>query len=311
MQLRHLRYFVKVVEAGSISRAAAMIHVAQPALSQQIAELEERLGVDVLQRHARGVRPTPAGEVLYREAVAILRQMERLPGIVRSSGGEPEGTVEVGMSSTLAANLGGDFIQACREHLPKVIVRFRVSDSETLKSNLGAQTIDLALVFEAQLPASYSRRPLFRQRLYYLDATRTDGKAATISVARLAKLPLVLPGASNLVRQVLDPKFREMKEPPNIVSEGDQFATIMSIVRQGLGGTVLPLGRWPSEDGERLPPPLLIEPPLYLTASVLWSADAALSRATEAVRAVLTNLVTDHVEKGDVPGLEVAKVPEP
>ncbi|MEI9899681.1 MAG: LysR family transcriptional regulator [Hyphomicrobium sp.] len=59
MQLRHLRYFVKIVEAGSFSRAATTIHVAQPALSQQIAELEERLGVPVLQRHARGVRPTP------------------------------------------------------------------------------------------------------------------------------------------------------------------------------------------------------------------------------------------------------------
>ena len=66
MQFRHLRYFVKIVEAGSFSRAAATIHVAQPALSQQIADLEDRMGVPLLQRTPRGVRPTPAGEVLYR-----------------------------------------------------------------------------------------------------------------------------------------------------------------------------------------------------------------------------------------------------
>jgi len=311
VQLRHLRYFVKVVEAGSISRAAATIHVAQPALSQQIAELEARLGVTVLQRHARGVRPTPAGEVLYREAVAILRQIEQLPGIVRSSGGEPEGTVEVGMSSTLAAALGGSFIQTCRERLPKVIIRFRVSDSETLKSNLTARTLDLALVFEAHLTASFGRWPLFRQRLFYLDATRPEREAGTISVERMAKLPLVLPGPSNLVRQVLDQEFGALKERPNIVSEGDQFATLVSIVRQGLGGTVMPLGRWPDDADARLPPPLLIEPPLFLSASILWSPEVTLSRAAEAVRAVLAERVAEHAESSHMPGLEVLDAPEP
>src|SRR5262249_39560765 len=101
MQFRHLRYFVKVVEAGSFSRAAANIHVAQPALSQQVAELEERLGFTLLERNSRGVRATPAGEVLFREASSILRQLEQLPGIVRSSSGEAEGTVSLGMAVTI------------------------------------------------------------------------------------------------------------------------------------------------------------------------------------------------------------------
>src|ERR1700742_2604812 len=100
MQFRHLRYFVKIVEAGSFSRAATTIHVAQPALSQQIGELEEQLGLSLLHRSARGVRPTAAGEVLYREASSILRLMEQLPGVVRSSSGETEGSVALGMSST-------------------------------------------------------------------------------------------------------------------------------------------------------------------------------------------------------------------
>ena len=103
MQFRHLRYFVKIVEAGSFSRAAAAIHVAQPALSQQIAELEARMGVALLVRSARGVRPTAAGDILYREASAILRDLEQLPGIVRSSGGEAEGAVRVGFASMIAA----------------------------------------------------------------------------------------------------------------------------------------------------------------------------------------------------------------
>ena len=84
MQFRQLRYFVKIVEAGSFSRAASVVHVAQPALSQQVAELEERLGVMLLQRSARGVLPTAAGEIFYKEASAILHQLDQLPSVVRS-----------------------------------------------------------------------------------------------------------------------------------------------------------------------------------------------------------------------------------
>jgi LysR family nitrogen assimilation transcriptional regulator len=90
MQHRQLRYFVKIVEAGSFSRAAALIYIAQPALSQQIAELEEGLGTSLLKRSARGVRPTAAGEVLYREASALLKDLDQLPEIVRSSIGGPQ-----------------------------------------------------------------------------------------------------------------------------------------------------------------------------------------------------------------------------
>ncbi|MEH2586548.1 LysR substrate-binding domain-containing protein [Bradyrhizobium sp. AZCC 1721] len=305
MQLRHLRYFVKIVEAGSFSRAAATIHVAQPALSQQIAELEEELGVPVLQRHARGISPTPAGEVLYREAVVILRRIEQLPGIVRSTGGEPDGVVALGMSSTLAATVGGPFIQTCRERLPKVMVKFHISDSETLKREISTHALDLALLFEDQFAAGYSRAPLFRQRLYYIGDKRISRSTGTISMEKLAKLPLVLPTAPNILRSVLDREFAGIGVSPNIVSEGDQLSSIMSLVRQGLGGTVLPRGFEHGEGAADLGVPSLIEPPLFLTASVMWSSDTALSRAAEAVRLALADYVIALTREHVYPGLEL------
>lgn len=306
MQLRHLRYFVGIVDAGSFSRAANTLHVAQPALSQQIAELEESLGVPLLQRHARGVRSTPAGEVLYREAVAILRQIEQLPGIVRSTGGEPEGTVSLGMSSTLADGIGGSFIQSCRSLLPKVMVKFKAADSETLKADIARQRIDLALAFEDELVAGFSRRPMFRQRLYYV-ASGTKKAAGTISLQRLSELTLVLPGKSNIVRRLLDRQFAALGITPRIASEGDQLSTIMSMVHQGLGGTVLPRGRWRADSEFALAPPMLIEPPLFLTASVLWSGEAASSRAAEAVKFALIDFVTSYIRDEAMPGLELVQ----
>jgi LysR family nitrogen assimilation transcriptional regulator len=153
IQLRHLRYFVCIVDAGDLSRAATTLFVAQPALSQQMAELEQDLGLALLQRSARGVRPTPAGEVLYREAMAILRHVEKLPDIVHDSGGEVAGSVSLGTSSTVASFLAEPFIEACRAALPRVSLSLVTEDSMTLKSRLAAHILDLAVVFEeAQTP---------------------------------------------------------------------------------------------------------------------------------------------------------------
>ncbi len=167
MQYRHLSYFVKIVETGSFSRAAATIHVAQPALSHQIADLEERLGCCAVAPERARVRPTPAGEVLYREASAILRQMEKLRGVVRSAGGEAEGTVSLGLAASLTA-LVGPFIETCRSAHPKVTLKFSDSDSESLEARIEANANRISpWCFEPEFVSHYSRKPLFRQRLFF------------------------------------------------------------------------------------------------------------------------------------------------
>src|ERR1700750_3034933 len=126
MQYRHLYYFVKIVEAGSFSQAARTIHVAQPALSQQIAELEASLGISLLQKSARGVRPTAAGQRFYEEASSILRRYEDLSGLVRSGMGEVAGLVSLGMPASLSTTLVGPFIEQCRTAMSnRMMIRTR------------------------------------------------------------------------------------------------------------------------------------------------------------------------------------------
>lgn len=301
MQLRHLRYFVKIVEAGSFSRAATTIHVAQPALSQQIAELEEQLGLSLLHRSARGVRPTAAGEVLYREASSILRQMEQLPGIVRSSNGEAVGTVGLGMSSTLAATLAGRVIDTCRTTLPKVSLKLAVADSETVRARVEAHTLDMALVFEDEMVPTFARRPLFRQRLYLVRSEAEQSPDVVIPLAELARLPLILPDQANVTRRMLDRIFASERLEPHVVAEADQFSSMLSAVRTGVGATVIPIGDL-AELGRGLAPPVLIEPPLYLTGSIISSSDYPLAHAGEAVRDVLTQLIHEHLQQAAPPG---------
>jgi len=305
MQFRQLRYFVKIVEAGSISRAATTIHVAQPALSQQIADLEAQLGVTLLQRSARGVRPTSAGEILYREASTILRLLERLPTVIRSSEGAIEGVVSLGMSSTLAGTLAGSFIEACREALPKVVLKFIAADSQTVKARIEAQTLDLAIVFEDELSSVFFRKPLLRQRLYLVCRDRPRGLNATsIPLERVADMPLILPGAANVLRGVVDRAFASACVIPRIVVEADVLSSILSAIRTGIGNAILPKGDFSDIAGYEETEALLIEPALFLTASIISSADFPLTQAGESVRNLLEDFVKSRLDAAIAPGAE-------
>ncbi|HMO44399.1 MAG TPA: LysR substrate-binding domain-containing protein [Rubrivivax sp.] len=294
VQLRHLRYFVGIVDAGSLSRAATTLYVAQPALSQQMAELEQQLGVPLLHRSARGVRPTPAGEALYREAQAILRRVEKLPQIVRDSGGEVAGAVSLGMSSTVASFLAGPFIEACRSALPRVSLSLVTEDSLTLKARIAAHGLDLAVVFEQeQEPApGRTRMALFRQRLYLVDRKKLPGHARAVPLQRVAALPLVLARAPNALRSVLDRAFAEAGLQPQVVAETNLLSGMPAAVHAGAGATVVPRGDFTALLGRGALAAAPIEPPLYLTACVVQDAGGAPTRAADAVRALLAGVIT-------------------
>jgi LysR family transcriptional regulator, nitrogen assimilation regulatory protein len=304
MQFRQLRYFVKIVDAGSFSRAASVVHVAQPALSQQIAELEERLGVMLLQRSARGVRPTAAGEILYREASAILHQLDQLPSAIRPSSGEPEGTVSLGLISSLAPKLVGGILEECRTSLPKVTIRMSDADSLGLESRIAAGSVDLAVLYEDEFTTALTRNPLFRQKLYVISLEPLAGQTNVISLRRLAEMPLVLPGLTNGRRVLIERVFADAKLTPKIALEADSLSSEMWAVRNKIGCTVLPVGDMSHFGPNAFAKPLLIEPAIHLTCSLVHSADLPLTNAGEAVRDFLLNFIERRVSQADMPGTE-------
>jgi LysR family nitrogen assimilation transcriptional regulator len=304
MQFRQLRYFVKIVDAGSFSRAASVVHVAQPALSQQIAELEERLGVMLLQRSARGVRPTAAGEILYREASAILRQLDQLPRAIRPSSAEPEGMVSLGFVSSLASKLVGGILEECRASLPKVTIRVSDADSLGLESRIAAGLVDLAILYEDEFTTALTRQPLFRQKLYLISLESLPGQANVISLGRIAEMPLVLPGRTNGRRVLIERVFADANLKPDIALEADSLASEMWAVRNKIGCTILPVGDMSDFGPHAFAKPLLIEPPIHFTCSLVHSADFPLTNAGEALRDFLLGFIERRVSQADMPGTE-------
>ncbi|WP_213739865.1 LysR substrate-binding domain-containing protein [Bradyrhizobium sp. dw_411] len=303
MQYRHLYYFVKIVEAGSFSQAARTIHVAQPALSQQIAELEASLGMPLLQRSARGVRPTVAGEKLYEEASSILRQLDNLPGLIRSSTGEIQGTVSVGMPASLSTTLVGPFIETCRKAYPKVTLKFVDGDSEFLREEVEKGRLDLALAYEDEFFPVVLRQPLFRQNHYLISSKLSAPTAGSIiSLREVAKIPLVLPGPLNARRMVIDRTFAEAGLSLNLAAEAVTVSSELSAVRSGAGSTILNLGDMSGFSLDDFAEPRLIEPTFYLTCCIIWSSEFPLTLAAEGVKKVLIDFLKDSIHKTKRPG---------
>jgi LysR family transcriptional regulator, nitrogen assimilation regulatory protein len=304
MQFRQLRYFVKIVDAGSFSRAATVVHVAQPALSQQVAELEERLGVMLLQRSARGVRPTAAGEILYKEASEILHQLDQLPSAISPRSREPKGTVSLGFAVSLAPKLVGGVLEECRTKLPKVTLRMSDGDSLSLEDRIGSNSIDLAVLYEDEFATALTRRPLFRQKMYLISRLPLPDHENPISLERIAEIPLVLPGVPNGRRALIDRVFAAAKLTPNIVLEADSLSSEMWAVRTDVGCTILPVGDISHFGPHAFAKPILIEPPMYLICSIAYSAGFPLTNAGEAVREFLLSFMERRLQQPDMPGTE-------
>src|SRR5690606_10662864 len=120
MKIRQLQYFIRVVEMQNITRAAESLHIAQPALSQQISLLEEELGVKLLMRRAKGVTATTEGNLLYRHAQTILRQVENTKSLLNKSNNQISGKVSIGLASSTARLISLPLLTAAKKSYPSV-----------------------------------------------------------------------------------------------------------------------------------------------------------------------------------------------
>jgi LysR family nitrogen assimilation transcriptional regulator len=178
------------------------------------------------------------------------------------------------------------------------------SDSLELRSRIDDKTLDLAIVFEDVPTAGYARKALFRQRLFLIRRTRKARSPSSITLKEIAELPLILPSPPNLSRALIDRVFGEAGLSPNIVAETDAFSGMMSAVQAGMGNAIVPKGDFSDVPGHGGVLPLLIEPPIYLTANVVSSIEVPLTRAGEAVRDLLAVFVKAHLEDKVVAGAE-------
>lgn len=289
--LRQLQYFVSIADAGSFSRAAALIHIAQPALSIQIANLEALLDVKLFCRTVRGVSLTQAGEILYSQARSILRQVEQLPSLIKATEPDLSGEVVIGMPSSLVSSLVVRLIKECRQRFPKIYLKIAEGNSVRLRERVLSGEIEIALSFQEKNIPGLQQKRLFRQRLYYVTQPGSDVEfGQPVSHRELSETPLILPSNPNILRVTVEEVLRKQGFGINAIADINSFHMVGCAVRNGLGGGVLPLMA-ESEDLDNRP----IEPPIYVTASLITSNMTPLSAAALHVHALLVELTNQAI----------------
>lgn len=240
MELRQLRYFVRVVELGSMGRAAADLGVVVSALSQQISRLEGELATRLLQRTAAGVRPTDAGLAFLRQAQLALRHVDDAARAARSA--RLAGHVSVGLAPSTASVLALPFLQAMNERYPDVRLRLVEAMSGDVAAMLNARQIDLAVLFDGTVARRWSQQPLLDEQLFLIAAPALAGvpTGRSVRLKQLAALPLVLPSAAHGLRAVIDAAFAHAGVTPRAVLEVDGLAVLLDAVRAGIGATLQP-----------------------------------------------------------------------
>ena len=316
MELRQLRYLVRVVELGSISRAAADLGLVQSALSQQITRLESELSTRLLRRTARGVAPTEAGLAFFREAQLALRHADQAVRAAQQA--RLSGSVTIGLAPTTAAVLGLPLMQEMRSRYPDVRLHMVEGMSGHLTAMLNARELDLAVLFDTRADLDQQAGdhrwqvvPLLEEELYLIRRRSPEdgpGEPPAITLADLGDEPLILPTRPHGLRSTLDKSFAAARATPNVVLEIDSLAMVMAAVEARLGSSLQPwaaLGRYP--DGEQRFQLTRIADPQARRFNLLCTLpDEELSPAGLAARVVLRDCVERLVASGEWRGTALA-----
>jgi LysR family nitrogen assimilation transcriptional regulator len=244
MDTRRLYSFVKIVDAGSITRAADILHIAQPALSQQLSMLEAEFKQQLLIRSKRGVAPTEAGRALYRQAQLILRQIDQAHAAVSVSGRAPAGSVSVGLAPySTGAALALPLLRTVRDRYPDILLHINENFGGVISEAIMTGRMDMAFIYGAGPIRGVQFEPMRTEDLYLVAASGSAVRGAgadEVSVEDLADVGLLLPSRIHTIRKVVDAAFQRAALEPKVVGEIESVLTLVSAIRADLGATVLP-----------------------------------------------------------------------
>jgi LysR family transcriptional regulator, nitrogen assimilation regulatory protein len=295
MNLRRLKYFVKIVDVGSLTQAAELLFIAQPALSQQLATLEGEVRQQLLVRTKRGVTPTEAGKVLYRHAQIILRQCDQAQVDMEAAGLGISGQVSVGLApGTAASALALPLLRTVRARHPGILLYLNENYGSTLSELIMNGRMDLAVLYGDKAVHGLTFMALLKEPLFLVGPASMPAPAQPVRLADLRDIELFLPRPYNVVRKLVDGAFTRIGLAPRIAAEIESAFTLSAAIADGLAATILPAsmarevsgscGAWQFQ---------IVDPVIEAPLALCQSDHLPLSEPAQAVKEILLELVGD------------------
>jgi LysR family nitrogen assimilation transcriptional regulator len=309
MDLRDLRAFVAIAEAGSLMAAAKTLNSSPPALSARLKNLEGELGTTLFVRWARGLSLTDQAREFLVHSYAILKQAEDAKASILGRDKPPSGVVRLGIPGSLVGILSVPLIETCLRELPQVRLRIVESMSGYLTRWLREGMVDATLLFGTYAPedSGASVQPILEEELYlgtydpsllrpFLNAHEE------LPMTAIGSLRLVMPGPEHGLRSLVEATARRHGVPLDIAIEIDASPQIFELVRRGHGSTICSLAArhfGAPPDGAGLPQLhtfRIVDPGFQRTVSLATPLNRPSSRATTAVARLAVDILTALAE---------------
>lgn len=304
VNFKTLRSFVTAVESRSLSAAAQALRVAQPALSQHIAALEDHFKQKLLLRSSAGVTPTAGGRELYRHAALMLAQLDQAERDVARMASGLSGTVSVGLATySTTSLLSTPLLKSVRERHPDISLFINDNFGLVLSEMVMTGRMDMAIIYAPKQLKGVVLQPLLVEELFFIAPPGTAlpaGSDDAIALADIAGMDLLLPGRTHYLRRLIDTAFAKLQVQPRVVAEIESAQTLREAIEAGLGATILPRALAGTFTGAAAPiVRRVVQPTIETTVSLCVSDHLPMSEPALAVRDILAQLVEDLVACAD------------
>ncbi len=240
MELDQLRSFVAVAEARSFTRAASLVHLSQPAISRQIARLETELGTRLFERYGRRVECTADGKLLLPLARNILARADDASRMIREHAGTLSSKVSLGSTGTVFAHLLAPILASFIKTYPKVHLDLVEREDVLLEEAVMSGELDCAIVTAWGSPRVASTRILTEEILLLVSSDHHLAGSSPVPLSSLADEPIVLPGHSMNMSNLLMDVCRRAGFEPKVPYRASYVELTKALVRQGLGVALVP-----------------------------------------------------------------------
>jgi LysR family nitrogen assimilation transcriptional regulator len=302
MTPRQLKYFLRISELKSFTKAAAVLHVAQPALSRQIQQLEADLGVQLFVRSDSGVTLTDAGKALSTRAVKLLDHLASVRDEISSFSDEIHGQLKFGIPPSFFDLLTSPLIQQYRAQFPAVELTIIEDISSSIHEQILNGRLDLGIVLSIESMNRLTYRNLFDEQLFIAGAHGLLDDQQSLNLEAITSRPLILTQQSNSMRMILEEILRVRHISHNVVLETNSTRLQSEMAAAGVGFTVLPYSAISKEveSGKLTATPL---EDLKVTWTLVYSKERELGSAAQHLIDILVEITQEKAKAGKWPGL--------
>ncbi len=238
LDLHKLAVFIAVIEEESFSRAAQRCHLSQPTVSGHIRSLEEYFQVPLFDRHTREVRPTRAGELLYRYAKRLLKLSEELEREIFLFAKGGQGTLFLGGSTIPGQYILPGVLSTFQKEYPAIKITLKIADTQEITRQVALGELDLGVVGAKISEKDLHFEPLWEDRIVLIAPPKFFAKTKEVTIKELLEIPLLVREEGSGTWLVVREKLREEGLSPeecHIVAELGSTEAVKQAVKAGLG----------------------------------------------------------------------------